>query len=358
MKISFGKSNTMPLTHKGLRGKIVELNEDKINEFLEIHDLPTKGTLDEKCMRITKQYKILQDKFDAKKKQGLSPVKFSNFQNTPEYEKYFENEMDSHESAVGFSGWESNFSDFKNFNEGLGADFQHFSLSKVIKSVTQPIGKAAAPVVAVVKDQARLTAAPIAMLAGKDLKYETGLGKLMNKANEVKTQFASNALSGATGGMVNADMLKGVTNGNSVIQVPESQVVVPSNLSTFPSEQLPVYSNAPLSTVRDNVVATGAREWLNSDRDKAIDILLDTAAQDKRRAEIKAELIKIGVDPKRFTSFVGENFDIKKAQESINDILGGVIEGEKAKATMSAMPKIIFIVIVALGIGYFVAKKG
>ena len=305
MEIVINSKSKPVMKSTGMRKKIVEANKDKVAEFLRLHKLPISESLEENCKRVAKQYEILRLEFDAKKRKGMTPQKFANFEETEEYENYFESELDNYEADLGFSGWESDFSDFKNFNGGLGVEFENYNIGALLKKakgVAQKVGAAVKKGATMVKGMA---------------KEQLGLG------------------------------------GNDRTEIAESSQVI----NQVPESQRVIYSQTPLSTVRANVVAEGAKEWLNSDRAKAIDELIKKGEKDKERAAVKAQLISLGVDPRRFTNFVGEDFDVQKAKKSIDDLLTGVIDGEKAKAKNDALPSIILIACVAGGLGWFLARK-
>lgn len=338
------KGSSLSKKTGGIRRKIVEMNSDKIVEFLKLHNLPISSSLEENCKRVAKQYEISRLAFNKKKKSGMTPQKFANFEDTEVYDELLERNFDEMESEIGFSGWESNFSDFRNLHQGLGVGFENFSLKKSLGAIKNKVSgainsAASSKSVAFLKDDAKFKVAPLKkLLTGKETTYETGVFQKLAAPLQKKMEgvVMGQLLGGALGGSGNG------TEGSGLVEMPV--------------EHAPLYSDVPLSTVRDNVVAVGAKSWLSSDREKAIDELLKKSEEDKERAKIKAELIRIGVDPRRFTNFAGEDFDIPKAKQAISDLLTGVIEGEKAKATMGAMPKIALLVVVALVAGYLVKK--
>lgn len=337
MEIVINSKSKPVMKSTGMRKKIVEANKDKVAEFLRLHKLPYSESLEENCKRVAKQYEILRLQFDAKKRKGMTPQKFANFEETEEYENYFENELDDYEADLGFSGWESDFSDFKSLHQGLGVDFENFSLKQSLGAIKNKVSGAINSIasskpVAFLKDDAKFKIAPLQkLITGKETTYDTGV-----------FQKIAAPLQKKMGGVVMGQLLGGALG---------------SGLVEMPVEHAPLYSDVPLSTVRDNVVAYGAKSWLSSDRENAINELLKKSEEDKERAKIKAELIRIGVDPRRFTNFVGEDFDVQKAKKSIDDLLTGVIDGEKAKAKNDALPSIILIACVAGGLGWFLARK-
>lgn len=133
---------------------------------------------------------------------------------------------------------------------------------------------------------------------------------------------------------------------------------------TVVTEAAPVAQASPVApvivhdTLRKNVLHEGLDAWLTDKKRKEIDRLIAKGKNEENKSKIKAQLVEIGVDPRRFKNFEDEEGNFSgKAKDVIDDILSEYKKGEVAKGTNEAMPKIIIAVVFAFGIGWFLSRS-
>jgi len=353
---------------KNPRKYILEENHAIIKEYLKAHNLPVSNSLEENCKNLAKNVALQKQRFDKQKKRGLTPAKFKNFVESDSYNEMFENFLNESDSGKGIN-FEENSHDYFEIQEGVNgtvkmptamlvdsifdtseaidarnANFENFSLKDTFKGAQRKVE--GTKIGGLIADSYKLPMAPAKSLLGIKTNYSTGLG---GKLGEIQSGIGNQLLGKLTGGAVDMGSIGQLLGGK----------MTPSQEIATAYTQTPIVDSKPLfSTVRSNAIAEGADSWVTEEKRKALDELIKKGEKDKRDNEIKASLIKIGVSPSRFKNF--ENFD-GNFSDKARDILSGIVEhekaGETAKATLQAMPKIIFLVILALIIGYFVAKN-
>ena len=353
---------------KNPRNYILEENHKAIKDYLIAHKIPVSDNLQENCKRLAQNVAIQKRRFDKQKKKGMTPAKFQNFAESDSYKEMFENFLNENDAENGIN-FEENSHDYFDIQSGIGnapinistADlvdsifatsdaqsaneaYENFSLKDTFKGAQRKVE--GTKIGGLVADSYKLPMAPAKSLLGIKTNYSTGLGEKLG------------AIQGGIGNQLLGKLTGGAVDMGSIGQLLGAKPTPSQEIATAYTGQ-PIATPQPLfGSVRSNAIAEGADTWVSEEKKKAIDELIKKGEKDKRDNEIKASLIKIGVSPSRFKNF--ENFD-GNFSDKARDILSGIIEhekqGETAKATLQAMPKIIFLVIFALIIGYFVAKK-
>ncbi len=268
---------SVPDVRKDPKKYIAYKNHAKIKKYLIAFKLSVTDDLGTDAMKVAKNKSVLKRRFDAKKKLGMNPNNFSNYETTESYDDELNRHFDEVESQHGFEGWEGDNYDFMGGLVGMGA--------KLLKKGVGAISKA-------VKDR-----------------------KARKAAAAQGDQKADEAVK---------------------------------------AEQATAHT-----TVRNNVLDVGMETWLDANKKRAIENLIQKGERDKQKSLIKAQLVDIGVDPRRFKSFESMDGDFNpKVKEILNDVLSHQKDVETKAATHDAMPKImLFVALAAVG-GYILAKKG